>query len=201
MEYNDYELVSLAKEGNEEANNLLYQKYKPIVVSKSKDAIVYASHHGIEINDIMQEGYIGLEEAIKNFDEDDNTTFYTFAVLCINRQIINYLRKCTRGKNRILNDAISIDETVEKNFKDDFDIEMNFISKDIMNDLTDKLTEFEYSVLKFRLDGYSYEEIAKHLNKNIKAIYNTFQRIKDKVKKIIDWDNYFRKYYKWDIYI
>jgi len=186
MEHNDYELVALAKEGNEEANNLLYQKYKPIVVSKSKDAIVYASHHGIEINDIMQEGYIGLEEAIKNFNEDDNTTFYTFAVLCINRQIINYLRKCTRGKNKILNDAISIDETVEKNFKDDFDIEMNFISKDIMNDITDKLTEFEYNVLKFRLDGYSYEEIAKLLNKNIKAIYNTFQRIKDKVKKIID---------------
>ena len=64
MQYNDYELVSLAKEGNEDAINLLYQKYKPIVVGKSKDAILIASHHGIEINDIMQEGYIGLEEAI-----------------------------------------------------------------------------------------------------------------------------------------
>lgn len=186
MQYNDYELVSLAKEGNEEAINLIYQKYKPIVVGKSKDAIVFASHHGIEINDIMQEGYIGLEEAINNFDENDNTTFYTFAILCINRQIINYLRKCTRGKNRILNDAISIDDTVEKNFKDDFNVEMNFISKDIINDITDNLTDFEYSVFQMRLDGYSYEEIAKRLNKNIKAIYNTFHRIKEKVKKIID---------------
>ena len=62
-------LNNLAKEGNEEATNLLYQKYKPIIVSKSKDAIVSANHHGIEINDIMQEGYIGLEEAIKSFNE------------------------------------------------------------------------------------------------------------------------------------
>ena len=102
MEYNDYELVSMAKEGNEDAINLIYQKYKPIIVSKSSDAIVLATHHGIEITDIMQEGFIGLDEAINNFSENDNTSFYTFAVLCINRQIINYLRKSTRGKNRLL---------------------------------------------------------------------------------------------------
>jgi len=186
MQYNDFELVALAKEGNDEAVNLIYQKYKPIIVSKSKDAIVSASHHGIEISDIMQEGYIGLEEAINSFDENDNTTFYTFAVLCINRQIINYLRKCTRGKNKILNDAVSIDENFEKNLKDNFDMEMSFISKDIINDIADHLTEFEYNVFKLRLEGYSYEEIASCLNKNVKAIYITFHRIKEKVKKIID---------------
>ena len=108
MQYNDYELISLAREGNEEAINLIYQKYKPIIVSKSTDAIVTASHHGIEISDIMQEGFIGLDEAINGFSEKDNASFYTFAVLCINRQIINYLRKTTRGRDRILNDAVTI---------------------------------------------------------------------------------------------
>lgn len=183
MQYNDYELVALAKEGNEDAISLIYQKYKPIVVSKSKDAIVVASHHGIEINDIMQEGYIGLEEAIKNFNENDNTTFYTFATLCINRQIINYLRKCSRGKNRILNDAIAIDEMTDGSFKDDFDLEMNFVSKDIVKDAIKDLTDFEYKVFKMRIDGYSYNETAKYLNKSVKSIYNTFHRIKEKIKK------------------
>ena len=89
MEYNDYELVLLAQEGNEDASNLIYQKYKPIVVKKSKNAIIYATHHGIEISDIMQEGYIGLEEAIKSFLPGDNkATFYTFANLCIDRKIV-----------------------------------------------------------------------------------------------------------------
>ena len=54
-EYNDYELVALAKEGNEESIDLIFHKYKPIIVTKSKDAIVTASHHGIEINDIIRE--------------------------------------------------------------------------------------------------------------------------------------------------
>ena len=117
MEYNDYELVSLAKEGNEDAINIIYQKYKPIIVKKSQNMIIRASHHGIEISDIMQEGYIGLEEAIMNFNEKDEASFYTFAMLCINRQIINYLRKTTGGKDKILNDAVAIDEYVENEWE------------------------------------------------------------------------------------
>ena len=194
-EYNDYELVSLAKEGNEEAIDIIYKKYKPIIVSKSKDAIITASHHGIEINDIMQEGYIGLDEAINGFSENDNASFYTFAVLCINRQIINYLRKSTRSKDRILNDAVTIDDYVEKNLKDDYDTEFSFVLREeeklIITKINAVLTEFEKSVFNLKMDGYSFEEIANTLNKDIKSIYNTFQRIKIKIKKIISKDDYF----------
>lgn len=194
MEYNDYELISLAKEGNEDAINIIYQKYKPIIVSKSKEAIVRASHHGIEISDIMQEGYIGLDEAINDFSETDNTSFYTFAVLCINRQIINYLRKTTGGKDKILNEAVAIDEYVEKSLKDDFDAEFSLIFKEyekkIIKQIEISLTDFEKEVFKLRIDGYNFDEIANTLNKDIKSIYNTFHRIKAKIKKIIDEDDY-----------
>ena len=194
MEYNDYELISLAKEGNEDAINIIYQKYKPIIVSKSKEAIVRASHHGIEISDIMQEGYIGLDEAINDFSETDNTSFYTFAVLCINRQIINYLRKTTGGKDKILNEAVAIDEYVEKSMKDDFDAEFSLIFKEyekkVLKQIEISLTDFEKEVFKLRIDGYNFDEIANTLNKDIKSIYNTFHRIKAKIKKIIDEDDY-----------
>ena len=190
MQYNDYELVALAKEGNEDAINIIYQKYKPIIVSKSSDAIIMAAHHWIEINDIMQEGFIGLEEAINNFSESVNTSFYTFAVLCINRQIINYLRKNTRTKNKILNDAVVIDEVLEKSIKDDFNAESSFISSDILQDIKKNLTEFEYKVFNMKLEGYSFEEIANTLNKDIKSIYNTFHRAKSKIKKLMNNDNY-----------
>lgn len=190
MQYNDYELISLAREGNEDAINLIYQKYKPIIVSKSTDAIVMATHHGIEINDIMQEGFIGLEEAITNFSENDNASFYTFAVLCINRQIINYLRKNTRGKNRILNDAVVIDEMIEKSVKDDSYTVDNFVSIDIIDDIKANLTEFEYTVVKMKFDGYNFDEIANTLNKDLKSIYNTFHRAKSKIRKLIKNDDY-----------
>ena len=114
MEYNDYEVVSLAQEGNEDAISLLYQKYKPIIIKKSKNAIMYAPHHGIEISDIMQEAYIGLDEAIKNFSQDDSATFYTFAMVCIERKIFNYLKKVTRSKNKILNEAEMTKEELAK---------------------------------------------------------------------------------------
>ena len=193
-EYNDYELVALAKEGNEDATNILYQKYKPIIVKKSENMIVRASHHGIEISDIMQEGFIALEEAIMNFSENDNASFYTFAMLCINRQIINFLRKTTGGRDKILNDAVVIDDYMEKNMKDDFDTEFSLINKETENNVIDKLrsrlTLFEGRVFDMKLDGYSIEEIAKTLDRDTKSIYNTFNRLKSKIKKIIEEDDY-----------
>ena len=194
MEYNDYELVALAKEGNEDAINILYQKYRPIIVKKSENMIVRASHHGIEISDIMQEGFIALEEAIMNFSENDNASFYTFAMLCINRQIINFLRKTTGGRDKILNDAVVIDDYMEKNMKDDFDTEFSLINKETENNVIDKLrsrlTLFEGRVFDMKLDGYSIEEIAKTLDRDTKSIYNTFNRLKSKIKKIIEEDDY-----------
>ena len=193
MDKNDFELVYLAQEGNEDAINSLYQKYKPIIVKKSKNAIMYATHHGIDINDIMQEAYIGLDEAIRNFSQNEKATFYTFALLCIDRKISNYLRKTTGSKGKILNDAITIDDTLEKVLGDGYDVEYSLIDKDVDNELINTvknfLTDFERRVFDLKIKDYSFEEIAKILNKDVKSIYNTFQRIKSKIKKNIKIDN------------
>ena len=193
MDTSDYELVFLAQDGNEDAINKLYQKYKPIIVKKSKNAIVLASHHGVEINDIMQEGFIGLDEAIKTFSQETEATFYTFAMLCVERQIASYLKKVTRGKDKILNEAIAINDNLEKTMKDKMDIEKYFVSIDNNMEMTkvieEKLTTFEKKVFDLRIQGYSVEEIAKSLNKDTKAIYNTLFRIRDKIKKNIKMDD------------
>ena len=83
MNFNDFELINMAQEGNEDAVNLIYEKYKPIIVKKSREAYRLVSHHGIEINDIVQEAYMALDEAIKNFKQTEDVKFYTFAMLCI----------------------------------------------------------------------------------------------------------------------
>ena len=193
MKSDDYELVYLAQEGNEDAINIIYDKYKPIIVKKSKNAIVFVTHHGIEINDIMQEGYIGLEEAIRNFSQDSEATFYTFASLCIDRQLINFLRKINGNKDRVLNEAIMLDDSLEKTLTDNYNIEDILLGKDnneqITKMLRDALTDFEKNVFDLRIRGYSFEEIAKKLNKDLKSIYNTLQRIKAKFKKIKEIDD------------
>ena len=193
MNTNDYELVFLAQEGNEDAVNIIYQKYKPIIVKKSKNAIVFATHHGIDINDIMQEGFIGLDEAIKNFSQDTDASFYTFAMLCVDRQILNYVRKITGGKDKILNDAITINDSLEKTVDDGTNLELSFMVRDndiyMVNEIRKILTDFERQVFDLRIKGYSFEEIGNELNKDMKSIYNTLQRIRLKIKKNIKIDD------------
>ena len=193
MDTNDYELVFLAQDGNEDAISIIYQKYKPIIVKKSRNAIVFATHHGIDINDIMQEGFIGLDEAIRNFSQDTDASFYTFAMLCIDRQIFNYLRKTTGGKDKILNDAVSINDSLEKTVDDGTNIELSFMGRDndinMANEIRKVLTDFERQVFELRLKGYSFEEIGKKMNKDMKSIYNTFQRIRLKIRKNIKIDD------------
>ena len=191
--HNDYELVYLAQDGNEDAINLIYQKYTPIIIKKSKDAILKVSHHGLEISDIMQEAYIGLDEAIKNYVHDNDASFKTFATLCIDRQILNYLRKVRIERNNSLNNAITIDDTLENVIRDNTNIELSLIageqSKMLNKMVKSLLTANEKKVFDLMMKGYSCEEIADILNKDVKAIYNTFQRIKNKIKKNIKYDN------------
>ena len=193
IKHNDYELVYLAQEGNEEAINLLYQKYTPIIVKKSKNAILRATHHGIEISDIMQEGYMALDEAIKSFSNTMNTTFYTFAVVCIDRQIASYLKRIFSNKGKVLNEALGIDEDLERIIRDDTDIEQDLMIQEQLKMLDEKvrpmLTKFEKKVFDLMMKNMSFEEIASILHKDVKAIYNTFQRIKIKIRKNIQIDN------------
>ena len=193
MDSNDYETVFLAQNGNEDAINYIYQKYKPLIIAKSERAIVYATHHGIDINDIMQEAFIGLDEAIKKFSQNTDATFYTFAMVCVERQIYSYLRKMTGGKDRALNEAIHITDSIEKTIDDGKNIEMSFMDRDydirLIKKIREELTEFEENVFDMKIKGYSFEEIANDLDKDLKSIYNTFHRIKTKIKKIIELDD------------
>ena len=192
MEYNDFELVSLIKENNEEAREILYNKYKPIIVKKSTDQIYKLGSYGMEINDLIQEGYIGLDNAINCFNEKENTSFYTFALLCIDRQIITYIKKNTNNKAMILNDAINLDDGKEYLFRDNTDIEGSFINKEgakeFINLICDSLSDIEKKVFSLKLEGYDIGEIANLLNKDTKVIYNTLHRIKYKIKLIMNKD-------------
>ena len=192
MEYNDFELVSLIRENNEEAREILYNKYKPSIVKKSTDQIYKLGSYGMEINDLIQEGYIGLDNAINCFNEKENTSFYTFALLCIDRQIITYIKKNTNNKAMILNDAINLDDGKEYLFRDNTDIEGSFINKEdakeFINLICDSLSDIEKKVFSLKLEGYDIGEIANLLNKDTKVIYNTLHRIKYKIKLIMNKD-------------
>ena len=199
MEFNDYELIYMAKENNEDAINCLRKKYKPILKKKASEYYLVCKNKGVEYNDFYQEAMLGLEDAIYCFDPNSDTLFYTFVNVCVDRQLNNILAKLNRTKHKILNEAISLDYTYEDNFsinnyikEDKVNPEELLINEDaeskLYNKIVNKLTANEKDVLDLKIKGFDYLEIANILNKEPKAISNTLYRIKIKVKEILNKD-------------
>lgn len=198
-EYNDYELVNYAvSDNNEEATNILYQKYQPIIVAFAKKMLPFCEQGGIELNDLIQEGLLGLNSAIEHFNDHKDITFYTFARTCIERRMISTIVSTRRLKHRILNESIPFETKGEDNelifadylLKDETTdpeyVLLNNEREAILSDLIrNQLTDFELQVFELKLNHFSYEEIANILDKNKKAIDNALQRIKSKMKNIL----------------
>lgn len=198
-EYNDYELLNYAvSDHNEDATELLYQKYQPLIISYAKKMLPFCSQGGIELNDLIQEGLLGLSSAIEHFNEQKNITFYTFARTCIERKMISLVIGTRRLKHKILNESVPFETKGEDNelvyadylLKDEKSdpeyVLLNNEREQILKELIqDELTDFELQVFELKMNHFSYEEIAAILDKNVKSVDNALQRIKGKIKKIL----------------
>lgn len=190
---NDYELIYMISE-NEDAKEMFFEKYKPFIINKAKTFYPSIKNRGYELNDLVQEGMIGLSQAIDDFKEQKNVKFASFASVCIERQMITFVRDVNRKKHRILNGSLSIDSDTDKkgiplievifdekngNPEDSF---INTESEDeLLSKIKDILTDKEYEVFELRLHGFSYQEMASLLGVTRKSIDGTIRRIKSKL--------------------
>lgn len=194
-ELNDYELISYISENNEEANDIIFEKYKPLIIDRSNKLFTYCKNCGAEVNDLIQEGMVGLSDAIKNFSETKEASFYTYASKCINHKIISYIVKSRRLKNKILNNSIFLELNLQdesnsfgKNLADNSynpeEILISEESKQEILDIIDKtLNDFEKEVMNLKINGFKYKEIADILGKDMKYIDNCIQKSKAKIRE------------------
>lgn len=194
-------MLYLISENNEEANEIIYKKYIPIINYKIKKFSNYSKKIGLEEADLFQEGMIGLSEAIKGFNEEKNVKFSTFANLCIERQVFTALKKASRKKHDILNTSLSLDSTYNDENTSLIDfildtskepglyIEDEETKENLYNEIVEKLTDLEKNVLILKINNFNYKEIGELLNKTYKSIDSTLQRIKTKVLKILKKQN------------
>lgn len=196
-EYNDFELLYLTCCENEEAYNVLYSKYKPLVEIKARKYLNYVRSRGLDLNDLIQEGMIGLSEAIRDFKTQKEVKFSTFANMCIERQINSAITKSNRAKHRLLNESLSLDDKVTDSDKSlietIFDSKEtdpgNYVvgleeKKEFYEKIKEQLTPLEMEVLSLRLRSFDYKEIASKLNKSYKSIDSALQRVKSKLKVV-----------------
>ena len=195
MAISDEELINQIRNNDPQALNEIIERYKSLIEIRVSNYFI----NGAERDDLMQEGRIGLFKAIMNYDAEKDSAFKTFANLCIERQLINAVKNSNRQKHMPLNNYVSLNgsdddssnETINTVLNNSVEDPLDTITKkeyiNEINDTLDKnLSDFEKDVLDLLLQGYKYDEIAKKLDSNSKAIDNAIQRIRKKTIKNLD---------------
>ena len=181
------------RENSEEANELLYDKYKPLIEKNARRLLKYCNYNGLELNDLIQEGMIGVFKAITSFN--GKSSFKAYAYTCIKTNIITAIKKSNRNKNKPLNNYISLSGTdgndEDKNLlvcDKNFDPERKVIEMESHDELREtikqKLSQFEYKILLYYLQGFSYSDISERTGKKEKSIDNAIQRIRKKLQEL-----------------
>jgi RNA polymerase sporulation-specific sigma factor len=189
----DLQLVVRARNGDSGAMDALIRRYTGFVRLKASSYFLA----GGESDDLNQEGLIGLYKAVRDFRADKETSFRSFAELCITRQIITAIKTATRFKHAPLNTYVSFSQTPAG--QDDGECTLGdalpgpgvddpavcVISTQELQSLVfclgTGLSSLESDALRLYLEGNSYEEMAEELGCDTKTIDNALQRVKRKV--------------------
>lgn len=193
-EYTDEELIKRLHQGENNIMDYILAKYKPLV-RKQTNALFLI---GGENEDLIQEGMIGLFKAIRDYDEKKEVAFSYFAQICIKRQLASALEASNRKKHRPLNNYVSFsNDENDAGLSLEETISQGVISPEQMILEQEKLTEFneriksklskmEKEVLNLYLEGYNYTQIAKIMEKAPKSIDNALQRIRQKIRGVLE---------------
>lgn len=178
---NDYELLMLVRENNEDAYKLLYEKYDRIIKIILKQYIPYIKTFNIDSNELYNRCLMYLHEAIENYDDNKGATFNTFATFIIRRKIKEYIM---RSRKTYLEDSYDEIIVMDNTYDPLLEVEMLDKLERINGAIKNSLSKFESKVMSYMLDGKSYDEIIKILNKDPKQVYNAIYRIKKKLLEV-----------------
>jgi RNA polymerase sporulation-specific sigma factor len=193
-ELEDLQLVIKARNGNGAAMDALIRRYTGFVRLKASSYFLA----GGDGDDLIQEGLIGLYKAVRDFRADKETSFRSFAELCVTRQIITAIKTATRFKHAPLNTYVSFSHTPAGQDGDGectlgdalpgpgvHEPSVMVISTEELQSLVfclgTGLSALEADALRLYLEGSSYEEMADRLACDTKTIDNALQRVKRKI--------------------
>lgn len=198
MEFDDNKLISMICENDEDAKNLIYEKYNyiiEIILAKYRRTF-YAL--GIDQTEAKQEAYLGFSDALIKYSESKSTSLPTFISLVVERKIQNCVRKAETQKSKLNNESLSLEGEFE-NFTRPLEEVLGDSKLDPLNQMEDaerynelkkmideQLSPLEKEVYELMLNDFGYQDIAKILNKEPKQIDNTIQRIRNKIKDLIN---------------
>ena len=188
--YSDNELIIQSRNGDEFAEEALAKRYVKLVRICARQFFLV----GGDGEDLIQEGMLGLLNAIRRYDPQGGASFKTYAERCVRNRLLSAVEMDNRLKNDPLNRGISL-EVLESDSENRSvgDVAFTRWPEDVIlererqhemqKEYVKLLSKYEMDVLKLYLRGLSYVEIASELGKTEKSIDNAVQRIRKKFAK------------------
>lgn len=185
LEYTDEALLRLVQDKKEEAMECLFHRYLPIVeITASK----YAGAP-VDRDDLIQEGMLGFLSGVYSYSKNREASPKTYLQLCIERRMINAIRKCQRKKDFPPDAIVPLDEHYIDHPPTGETPEDFLIAKEQAQDLTnlleENLSDLEINVLRLHMVGCTYSQISARLNKSTKTVDNALQRVRSKLNKLV----------------
>ncbi len=193
----DDELIDRLRRGESAIMDYICDKYKGLVRNKAKSMFIL----GADSEDLIQEGMLGLFKAVRDYDMGRDASFFTFAELCINRQMYTAVQAAKRKKHSPLNNYVSLDSECTGDSSGEGALSAVLTDKTELNPeelvldkermaylekvIEEELSDFEKQVFDLYMTGMSYGQIAKVLGRDEKATDNALQRLKGKIRKML----------------
>lgn len=195
MEFSDEEIYSLALEGNEDAKNIIYEKYKHIVDILLNKYYTAIKNSGIDKLEAEQEAYYAFSDALMNYRNDKNASLGTFITLCVDRRIKKILKRSNGEKAKVLNNVYSLDYDYDEMSLGDLISDDNKTDPlyhltteedltELISEIKKELSTSEYEVFLYLENGFDSKTIMELLNINPKQFDNRVQKIKQKIRDI-----------------
>ena len=170
IKYNDNELLYLINQKDDDALEILINKYKPLINNRIKSFKIRTRDY----DDYYQECLITFINVIKKFREDKNGIFNLYLDCAIRNTIKSLMRKEKYYfYNVVLCDELEyvVDKESDRIYK-------------VKEPMIGALSVFEKDVYKGAfIDGLNVDDISEVLRCSKKSVYNAITRIK---KKLID---------------
>lgn len=189
----DEEILDLVLTGDDFAQDVLYNRYKPLVIALSRGFFIKGANN----DDLIQEGMIGLFKGVRSYDKTKGV-LKSYLAECIKNQLADAIKTADRLKHSYLNDYVSFSsinaddgERGDERFSsNDLNPEEVLLLKEndgnFFDEFAEKLSPVELKILSLYLDGNSYSEIATTVDLSVKAVDNALQKIKKLAKKLYD---------------
>lgn len=197
MEFEENELIQMINDNDEDVKDALYEKYSYIVeviLTKYKRSI-----YGLKLDykEIRQEAFLAFTNALVNYNEEKDTSLATFISMVVERRIISCIRNNRTKKSMLAQKSLSLEfenenevellnKIADVKYEPSHMIEKDENCKTLNEKITSSLSPFEKDVYNLMINNFNYIEIGKILQKDSKSIDNCIQRLRKKIKDLVD---------------